>query len=152
LALVRLFVERHNLGVALGAPFIMREGIGLSAREPDVLFIAREHRGQIRKNYLDGPADLAVEIISPDSRKRDRKEKFEEYERAGVAEYWVIDPIRRQADFFQLGEDRVYHLITIGEDGVFRSAILPGFWLKVDWFWREPLPPLWSVLKEWGWV
>ena len=69
-----------------------------------------------------------------------------------MREYWLIDRSRQQAEFYRLGQDRLYHLVPVGPEGIFRSAVLEGFWLKVDWLWPEPLPPLMSVLKEWGLV
>lgn len=95
---------------------------------------------------------MVVEIISSESRARDRGEKFCEYEQGGVREYWLIDPIRRQAEFHQLGPDGVYRAMPIGTDGIFRSIVLDGLWLRIDWLWGRPLPTLLSVLKEWGLV
>lgn len=92
---------------------------------------------------------MVVEIISPDSRARDRGEKFYEYEQGGVHEYWLLDPLRKQAEFYGLGDDGIYRLIPIGGDGLFHSRVLEGLWLKVDWLWQEPMPTLLSVLKEW---
>jgi Uma2 family endonuclease len=100
--------------------------------------------------YLQGPADLAIELVSPDSRKRDRVEKFREYEAGGVREYWVIDAARRKAEFFHLGEDRHYHPINIGADGIFHSQVLSGLWLRVDWLWETPLPRSFRVMQELG--
>jgi Uma2 family endonuclease len=101
---------------------------------------------------MEGPADLVVEIISPESRARDRGEKFYEYEQGGVREYWMLDRQRKQAEFYALGADGIYRLIPSGDDGVFRSVVLPGFWLRVEWLWQDPLPPLMTVLKAWGLV
>ncbi len=151
-ALLQLFVEARQLGLVLTAPFQMKLAVRPSGREPDVIFIAREHVDLLKDVYLDGPADLAIEVISPDSRARDRGDKYYEYEQAGVREYWMFDPIRKQAEFYRLGPDGVYALVSIGEDGIFRSVVLEGLWLKVDWLWQEPLPPLMSVLKDWGLV
>ncbi|RMF32783.1 MAG: Uma2 family endonuclease, partial [Chloroflexi bacterium] len=95
------FVEQRNLGIVLSAPFQMK--LERSGREPDLLFIAREHLGRLRETYLDGPADLAVEIVSPESVGWDRGEKFYEYEAGGVREYWLIDPQRERAEFYRLG-------------------------------------------------
>ena len=103
----------------------------------------------MKSTYLDGPADLVVEVITPDSRARDRGEKFYEYEQGGVREYWLIDPLRKQAEFYQPGADGIYRLVPVGENSVYCSAVLNGLWLKVDWLWQDPLPPLLSVLKEW---
>jgi len=74
------------------------------------------------------------------------------HQMAGVREYWLIDPSRKQAEFYLLGPDGIYASMPVGEDGIFRSHVLDGFWLKVDWLWQDPLPTLMSVLKEWGFV
>lgn len=123
-----------------------------SGREPDVIFVSRQLLGTLKNNYLDGPADLAIEVISPDSRTRDRRDKYFEYAQAGVREYWIVDPIRNEAEFYQLADDETYTRLSPDDDGIFHSTVLEGLWLKVDWLWQEPLPPLMSVLKEWGLV
>jgi Uma2 family endonuclease len=146
---INFFVDVHQLGVVLTPPFQMKTGPDLPGREPDIIFIAREHLDRFRDTYLDGPADLVVEIISRDSRARDRGDKFYEYEQGGVREYWLLDYLRRQAEFYQLGADGIYRLVPVGEDGIYHSAVLEGLWLKVEWLWQEPLLPLISVLREW---
>ena len=146
------FVEAHQLGVVLTAPFQMKLGSDLPGREPDILFITREHLDRLQNAYLDGPADLVVEIISRDSRARDRGEKFYEYEQGGVREYWLLDYLRRQAEFYQLGSDGIYRSVPVDAAGIYCSTVLNGLWLKVDWLWQEPLPLLLAVLKEWGLV
>jgi Uma2 family endonuclease len=151
-ALLQFFVEANDLGLVLTAPFQMKLEVRPSGREPDVIFIAGERRGDLKRAYLDGAADLAIEVISPESRARDRGEKYYEYEQAGVREYWLVDPTRKQAEFYRLGKDQVYHVVPFDHDGIFRSAVLDGLWLKVAWLWQEPLPTLMSVLKEWGLV
>lgn len=142
------YVQRHDLGVVLDAPFQMKTRPDLPGREPDVLFIANEHRDRLKENHLDGPADLVVEIVSPESRLRDRGEKLAEYEMGGVREYWLLDPEARRADCYRLGEDGRYRMVDPEPGGIYRSLVLPGFWLKGDWLWREPLPPVLQVLKD----
>jgi Uma2 family endonuclease len=148
-ASLRFFVDSRQLGLVLTAPFQMKIGPDLPGREPDIIFIARERLDRLRDTYLDGPADLVVEIISRDSRARDRGDKFYEYEQGGVREYWLLDYLRRQAEFYQLGADGIYRLVPIGADGIYHSAVLEGLWLKLEWLWQEPLPPLMSVLRDW---
>lgn len=147
-----IYVELKGLGVVRPAPFQMRTGPDLPGREPDILFVAKENLGRLKENYLDGPADLVIEIVSPESRLRDRGEKFAEYELGGVREYWLIDPDRKEADFYLRDERGRFRLREPDPAGVYRSGVLPGFWLKVDWLWQEPLPSVLEVLRELGLV
>ena len=89
-ALLSAYVEFHQLGVVLPAPFQMK--LSRSGREPDLLFVAQEHLHRLHPTHLEGPADLVVEIVSPGSDPRDRGEKFYEYQEAGIPEYWLLDP------------------------------------------------------------
>lgn len=141
------FVERHGLGELADDPFQMKIGPDFPGRAPDILFVAKAHLDRLKPNVLDGPADLVVEIISPDSRGRDRGDKHYEYERGGIPEYWLIDPERNVAEFYLLEEGR-YVLAPIGA-GIFRSRVLEGLWLRVEWLWQDPLPPLSEVLHAW---
>ncbi|MCR4405187.1 MAG: Uma2 family endonuclease [Candidatus Acetothermia bacterium] len=149
---VGIFVKVRDLGVMLSAPFQMKTGPDLPGREPDILFVAKENLEQLKQTYLDGPAALVIEIVSPQSRLRDRGEKFAEYELGGVKEYWLIDPDRKEADFYLLDERGRFRLREADPEGVYRSEVLPGFWLRVAWLFQEPLPPILEVLKQLGLV
>jgi Uma2 family endonuclease len=145
--IVRAFVEAHQLGRVYFAPVLMRLPTRPSGREPDLLFVANEHVDRLRETYLDGPADLVVEIVSPDSDRRDRGEKSLEYEAAGIPEYWLIDPLRSEALFYVLGEDGRYHPGPVDADGFYHSTVLRGFRLRVAWLWQRPLPPVNEVVQ-----
>jgi Uma2 family endonuclease len=119
-------------------------------REPDILFVAKERQHIVQPSHLPEPADLVIEIASPESVGRDRGEKFVEYEAAGVREYWLIDPDRQQAEFYQLADTGRYHLPALDAEGRFHSTILPNFWLQVDWLWQEPLPKVLAVARRLG--
>lgn len=147
-SIIGVYVQEHHLGVVVTAPFQMK--LALSGREPDLLFVAGEHLHRLRDTHLDGPADLVVEIISPESIGRDRGEKFYEYEQAGIPEYWLLDPQTHRSEFYQLDPAGVYQLITPDQEGIYRSAILSGFWLRVGWLWQQPLPRVLDVLRELG--
>jgi Uma2 family endonuclease len=150
--LIQLLVERRQMGTVLTAPFQMKTGPDLPGREPDLIFISKDHQGRLKLNHLEGPADLVVEVISPDSRARDRGEKFFEYEQGGVREYWLIDPLRRQVEFYSLGEDGIYRLLPLEGGTIFRSRVLEGLWIKTEWLFQDPHPPVLDVLREWGFV
>ncbi|HOC31243.1 MAG TPA: Uma2 family endonuclease [Armatimonadota bacterium] len=140
------FTQAHGLGVVLSAPVQMKLKAG---REPDVCFVATENLGRLRENYIDGPADLVIEVISPESRARDRGDKYYEYEEGGVREYWLLDTARRQAEFYVLSEDGYYHPVSV-EGGIYRSAVLEDLFLKTEWFFQEPLPLYADIRREWN--
>lgn len=143
---VGFYVESKDLGLVISSPFAMKLEEQRRGREPDILFVSKEREYLFKKTYLDGAADLAIEIISPESVGRDRGEKFVEYEAAGIREYWLFDPERKQTEFYRLSDDGFYQLIPT-PDGVFRSEVLPGFFLRLEWFWQEKLSAL-EALKE----
>ncbi len=139
--LLRLFVEMVQQGQLLVAPFEMKLGPRGSARQPDILFVSAKHLDRLTAQRLDGPADLVIEIISNDSVRRDRFDKLREYGRAGVREYWVIDPRpgKQRADFLQLDETGEYALMATEDDERYTSAVLAGLWLRPSWLWQVDL-------------
>lgn len=145
-AILEAYVESKKSGEIITAPFQMR--LEQSGREPDLLFVKTENQERLQKTYLDGPADLVVEIISPESAERDRGRKFLEYEENGVPEYWLIDPIRSWTECYHLNESGQYDTLFAGEEGTYQSRIVEGFQFRIEWLWQTPLPPLLEVLKE----
>jgi Uma2 family endonuclease len=146
--LLNMHVSARNLGTLFTAPFQMRLHQPPRGREPDILFVAQAKEGQITNQYLDGPADLVVEIISPECAARDRGDKYYEYEAAGVGEYWLIDPQREQAEFYELDDRGRYTLALGGHMGAYSSRVIPGLTLHVAWLWQEPLPPVWETKQS----
>jgi len=148
LTVLRLYVQTRRLGWVRSAPFAMRLPEISHGREPDLLFVKAERINIVQKTYLDGPADVVIEIVSPDSVSRDRGDKFVEYEAAGIQEYWLIDPIRNQAEFYQLSAEGRYTLTLGGAEGIHRSTVIKDFWLDLKWLWQEPLPSPLRVVAE----
>ena len=143
--LLDVYAQERGLGVVFPDGLALR--LGGSARIPDVAFFRHEHLGRVKEAYADGPADLVVEVVSPESGARDRGEKFDEYEAAGVEEYWIVDPQRRNAAFYRL-EDGVYRPAQPDAEGRIFSSALPGFWLRVAWLWNRP--KLTDAMRELG--
>jgi Uma2 family endonuclease len=140
LTLFNLYLGLKPIGTVLAAAFSMVIGEDHPAREPDVVVVLNAHRARIQPTYLDGPADMAVEIVSPESSECDRGVKFHEYEAVGVQEYWLIDPLRQEAAIYALGADGRYHRLALDADGRLISALLPGFALDPGLFWNDQLP------------
>ena len=148
LRLLGEFLEHHPLGELRHDPFNMKTAPNLPGRAPDILFVLNKNRRRLKKTYLQGPADLAIEIISPGSEAIDRGDKFYEYEEGGVPEYWLIDPQRKRAEFYRLDKKRRFQLYPADSDGVYQAAVIPGLWIREEWLWF-PFPPLAAVRREW---
>lgn len=133
--LLRGFVGHLNLGQVLTSPIEMKVSPDANAREPDILFVANEHLHYLSDKKLEGPADLVIEVISPESVSRDRSDKFYEYQQSGIREYWIIDPRAgfERADFWVLDEEGQYQPIPLDDSGTYHSTVIPGFWLKASW-------------------
>jgi Uma2 family endonuclease len=127
---IHYFVAERDLGTVQFGPLPVRLWPG-KIREPDILFVAREHSDRIGEQAY-GPPDLTVEVLSPSTRRTDRLEKMVEYARAGVREYWIVDPHGRAVEVFLLQEG-AYELLGkwgVGEEA--RSEVLAGFRVVVD--------------------
>ncbi len=144
------YIEFEELGTIFIAPFEMRLLSQKSARQPDIFVITNESLDRMSRERFEGPADLVVEIVSKDSVRRDRQDKFREYQEAGVREYWVIDsrPGRNRADFYRLDDKGQYELYATEDDEQVESVVLPGFWLRPSWLWLERRPPVRTAIFE----
>lgn len=137
--LLRLYVRRCDLGRVLSAPFQMKLTGMRRGREPDILFVRKENLHRLTRTFLDGPADLAIEIVSPESAQRDRATKFAEYEAGGVGEYWVPDPDSQSVDFWMLRAGR-FERVLPDMNGIYHSTVVDGFWIDTNWLWQQPAP------------
>lgn len=148
--LLSLYTRSRNLGVVMVAPVAMQLRPHDPLREPDLLFLAAQHRARLTADRLEGAADLIVEVVSDSSVARDRADKFCEYQEAAVGEYWIIDPRpgKQRVDFYQLQGDGRYQAALPNAQGHHHCAVVPGFWLDVKWLWQEPLPDPLDALQQ----
>ena len=124
------FVKETVGGLVLVAPCPVKLFDG-TYREPDIVFLAAS-RAVDRQRYAVG-ADLVAEVVSEgaDARKRDLETKRVEYARAGIAEYWIIQPEGRSVTVLELrgGEYRVASEAGIEDEAA--SQLLAGFSINV---------------------
>jgi len=80
---------------------------------PDICVIC--DLSKIEKNGCIGAPDLVVEVLSPSTAKNDWNKKFKLYEKAGVREYWIVDPNIKTVHVFLLQEDGSFDFGTIYE-------------------------------------
>jgi Uma2 family endonuclease len=143
-----IYIVNRQLGELLFAPFTMRLPFVGRGPEPDMLYVAAEHEDRLTETYLDGPADVVIEIVSKESIDRDYTRKYGEYGLEGIPEYWLIDPLKEEAMFYHLSDQGGYAPLPLENGSIFRSQEIAGFWLRVDWLWQTPLPNPSEVLRE----
>jgi Uma2 family endonuclease len=144
--LLKAYFSLRPIGRVIGAPFVMRLR-GISAREPDLQVLVGASLARLKPTYVDGPADICIEIVSPGSIARDQGVKLGEYERGGVGEYWIIDSLHEEARFFRRLDGR-FIAQTPDADGVYRTPLLPGFGLHVPTLWVDAMPDAVAILDE----
>ncbi|MEP6870928.1 MAG: Uma2 family endonuclease, partial [Anaerolineaceae bacterium] len=109
----------------------------LAGRAPDLMFVGTDRLELVRDQFLDGPADLVIEVISPDTERIDRRDKFAEYQQGGVPEYWILEPHTEVADFYVRDQAGLFQREET-PDGRFLSSVIRGLRIKVEWLWERP--------------
>jgi len=126
-------VTRRDLGIVLVAPFEVHLPDVARPVQPDVLFVDAGRAPRPGAADFTGAPDLIVEVLSPSTARTDRLVKFGAYERAGVREYWLVDPRTRSVEVYALSEDGTYDMAgqyTPGE--TVTSTVLSDLALPVD--------------------
>ncbi|HFA47841.1 MAG TPA: Uma2 family endonuclease [Bacteroidetes bacterium] len=105
----------------------------LNGLVPDGAFISKDKYSLLENDeYIAGPPDIIIEIISPGTVKRDRVEKKNICEKFAVKEYWLIDPANKTVEIFAI-KNNVYELQLFLEiKGKLTSGMLPGFEMDVE--------------------
>jgi Uma2 family endonuclease len=101
------FLKDHPVGTLLTAPFDVYFENLQSVVQPDLFVVMNEGKQIISKNGVHGVPGLVIEIVST-NRAYDTKRKKTLYEKAGVSEYFIIDPINKNVTLFSLDSSGGY--------------------------------------------
>lgn len=121
------YLEGKSLGKAFFAPVPVWLWEG-KYREPDVFFLRAERIGSM--HTFPRGADLVIEVVSESEESRQRQ-KRNDYARAGIPEYWIVDPETRSVLvlFLDCGAYRVHGQFAAAQTA--SSRLLPGFEVDV---------------------
>lgn len=133
------YVERIQNGQCLSATALLKSTGNGSARCPDLQVLIGDNIHLQHGREVIGAPDLVVEIISDESHVLERGEKFVEYERGGIHEYWIIDPIREECLFY-VNVSGYFQRHDPDQNGIFHSTNLANLRLPVDFLWSNPSP------------
>ena len=127
--------ERKIGGKVLMAPLPTRL-FARTIREPDLLYVQPEHLPTNVRGYPD-KIDLAIEIVSSgtEARQRDYIDKRVDYAKAGVAEYWIVDPEELLVTVLTLAGTEYKVAQECHPGDIARSLLLTGLEVSVDQIW-----------------
>ncbi len=133
---LKLIVREKQLGQVFTAPLEVHLSEISRPVQPDVLFISAARQPPFGAKIFEGAPDLIVEVVSPSSIRLDRRTKFDAYEAAGVAEYWIVDTKTRSVEVYTLarGEYALHGQYT--GDELVTSALLPELQIKTSLFFQ----------------
>ena len=104
----------------------------LNVVQPDLPWLAEGSACvPVEDRYLRGAPDLVIEVFSPGSVRRDRRDKFQLYQRFGVREYWMADPAERYIEVYRRENDRFVRQGVYGPEDSFVSSVLGGMTIEV---------------------
>ncbi len=109
----------------------------LNIPQPDIVWVAAGGRCQISETRLEGPPELIVEIFSPGTERRDRKEKFELVQAHRVSEYWMIHPIEQYVQVYVLRGSEYHYLGLFAPGETFVSPALGDVTVDVSMIFNE---------------
>lgn len=121
------YLEAHNAGEVFFSPtdVVLAED---NVVEPDAFVILSSRAVIAKVRSVDGAPNLVVEVLSESTRRRDEVMKRQLYERYGVDEYWIVDPIANHLTVYRR-EQNAFVRVETGD--VITTPLLPGFSLAL---------------------
>jgi Uma2 family endonuclease len=123
-AVVEQWAGAHKLGAVLPDTLMKLDEDWTPA--PDFVFVARKHWRRVKEKRIEGPVDLAVEVLSPINPEIDRETKFEAYARYGIPWYWIVDLQKRVLEEYKRLGRSYGSLVKVSFDEPFEPRLFPG--------------------------
>ncbi|MBX2899940.1 MAG: Uma2 family endonuclease [Cyclobacteriaceae bacterium] len=98
---ILVFIRKQQIGKVFISPidvFLTKSNVF----QPDIVFVSNPNLSILKEDGIYGSPDLVVEVLSTGTKKLDLTKKKDAYEKAGVKEYWVVDPETHEAIGFRL--------------------------------------------------
>lgn len=100
--------------------------------QPDIIYIANENLGIVTEKKIIGAPDIIIEILSPSTSYNDKIRKKAVYERFGVKEYWIVDPVHLYVDQFILSAQKYILAQTYGNKDIIHSPLFSCIKINLD--------------------
>ena len=110
-SILRAYVRPRKTGTVFIAPIdvvFTQEWVV----EPDIIYIQKQRMSIVTRTNISGAPDLAIEVLSDSTRKRDEITKRRAYEDFGVGEYWIVDPELESLKVFRRNDQGRYERVV----------------------------------------
>ncbi len=104
--------------------------------QPDVLFFSNDRLGVI-DTWAKGAPDLAVEILSTSTSRRDTEVKFDLYARFGVSHYWILNPDEHVLIAFRLADGKYERVALCQGEDRFQPELFEGLTIELGQVWSD---------------
>jgi len=129
------FLEDKEMGgyIAGSVDVVFDDG---NVFQPDLLYVAEERVAELVKGRIEGAPDIAIEILSPSNAYYDLIQKKEMYEKYGVKEYIIFDPIAKNASLYVLKDGAYYLHQKAQQNELLHSVVLAGFDFDLNYLFK----------------
>lgn len=142
-SLLRMYCDHCRLGRVMAGTTV-EFGSDIH-REPDLFFVPSERSRQTSGMPLKDLPGFIIEVAAT-TREMDLREKAQDYESAGVEEYWVVDMEKYEVVVHHLVDGK-YQVESLSE-GRITSEMVEGFFVESHWLWQQLLPSSYDCLQE----
>ena len=133
-AILKAHIDDHDLGeVLMDVDTIFGE---YDVRRPDIFYFTKARRHFIGEKAIEGPPDLAVEVISAGNERTDRRDKFEQYAAGKVRHYWIVDPTRKTIEAYSLRGGKYVGRVRGSGSDVVKLPPFPKLEIPLAKLWR----------------
>lgn len=122
----------------LSAPFdvkLVKKGLTSKIVIPDISVLC--NKDNFTSKRYEGVPALIVEIISPSNQNHDLIKKLNIYEKFGVAEYWIVNPLNMSISIFTLDENGHYNQGEVKNEGIIKSTLFNDFKIDLDYLFKD---------------
>jgi Uma2 family endonuclease len=132
--ILKTHVDDNDLGeVLMDVDTIFGEH---DVRRPDLLFFKKTRRHLIGEKAIEGPPDLAIEVLTPGNERTDRRDKFELYAAGKVKHYWIVDATKLTIEAYSLRGGKYAGRVRGSGSDVVTLAPFPKLEIPLAKLWR----------------
>ena len=129
--IINNFLLNHSIGEVFVAPLDVYFS-DTEVYQPDILILLNESFSKMKENKIEGAPDLVVEVLSPSTAYYDLKHKKSIYEKYGVREYWIVDPIDKTLEIFELQNGKFISTGELSKNEIAKSKLISGMEVGLD--------------------